>query len=113
MEVDESGQPTVKKKATYKDSYETKNGIADDRAPLEDIEPIFQDMLLRSCRPGPDFKGDLEDFVREQWAEQLERKSDTLMDLNERLKSRPITMATMCSGTEAPLLAVQLFSRSK
>ncbi|KAF2876522.1 hypothetical protein BDV95DRAFT_674447 [Massariosphaeria phaeospora] len=77
---------TPKKKATRK----TKSGgtvrkdIDFDLPPLSRIEDIFADMLKRALELG----------------------------LAKALPDRPINVATMCSGTESPLLALELLSEA-
>ncbi|TKA65822.1 hypothetical protein B0A49_06247, partial [Cryomyces minteri] len=66
---------------------DTKRTIDLTLPPMSDIEEIFEDITSKALENG--FRG----FV-------------------EQLEARPLRVATMCSGTESPLLALQLVAQS-
>jgi hypothetical protein len=62
--------------------------LASDLSPLHRLEDIFSDMATKALKMG-------------------------LSDVIFRLGKRPLRVATMCSGTEAPLLALDMISTGK
>ncbi|KAI9805360.1 MAG: hypothetical protein M1833_005813 [Piccolia ochrophora] len=70
-----------------KDSWTYKSGIDESLKPLHDIEEIFDDMTAKAVNQG-------------------------LLDTIQRLNGRKLKIATMCSGTESPILALQLVGES-
>jgi hypothetical protein len=62
--------------------------LANDLSPLHRLEDIFADMAAKALEMG-------------------------LSDVICRLGKRPLRVATMCSGTEAPLLALDMISTGK
>jgi hypothetical protein len=87
---EDSGSLLGKKRATdkYKDSFKYQIGIDENLPPISTNSDIFRDMTGRAYNLGD---------------------SNALNHLN----GRPINVATMCSGTESPILALQLFSKCK
>jgi hypothetical protein len=69
----------------YKDSFNYKIGVDEALRPIFDIKDIFGDITDKACELG--FK-----------------------KVITHLKGRKLKIATMCSGTESPLLAIQLVS---
>jgi hypothetical protein len=69
----------------YKDSFNYKIGIDEALKPISDIKDIFGDITDKAYELG------LEKVVT-------------------HLQGRKLKIATMCSGTESPLLAIQLVS---
>jgi hypothetical protein len=72
----------------YKDSFTYKIGVDEALKPICDIKDIFGDITDKACKLG------LEKVIT-------------------HLKGRRLKIATMCSGTESPLLAIQLVSDGK
>jgi hypothetical protein len=68
---------------TYRDAFEYRIGINETFAPISDIQQIFDDMTSKARELGLD-------------------------QALEHLNGRELRLATMCSGTESPLLAMQL-----
>ena len=66
-------------------TYTYRVGIDESLQPLSKIDEIFVDMTERACKLG--FK-----------------------KVVDHLKTRKLRVATMCSGTESPILALQLIS---
>ncbi|KAF2027883.1 hypothetical protein EK21DRAFT_70985 [Setomelanomma holmii] len=62
-------------------------GIDFDLPPIDDVEDIFSDLATRALDLG-------------------------LSDVLTKLEGRPLNVATMCSGTESPLLALDLLSKA-
>lgn len=69
----------------YKDSFNYKIGVDEALRPIFDIKDIFGDITDKACELG-------------------------LKKVITHLKGRKLKIATMCSGTESPLLAIQLVS---
>jgi hypothetical protein len=69
----------------YKDSFTYKIGINEELRPICEIKDIFGDITDNACELG-------------------------LNKVIDHLKGRKLKIATMCSGTESPLLAFQLVS---
>lgn len=69
----------------YKDSFNYKIGVDETLKPISDIKDIFGDITNKACELG-------------------------LKKVVTHLKGRKLKIATMCSGTESPLLAIQLVS---
>lgn len=85
-----STPPTSTRKKSAKDYQKTNKytyrvGIDENLQPLYKIEEIFEDMTARACKLG--FK-----------------------KVVNHLKNRKLRVATMCSGTESPILALRLVS---
>lgn len=68
---------------TYDDNFTYRVGIDESLKPISDIQEIFNDLTDKALDLGLD-------------------------SLLKRLNGRPLKLATMCSGTESPLLALQL-----
>jgi hypothetical protein len=86
--VDDVPTKSKPKSNTKKGPVKAKEGKGIDRSlpPLHDIEEIFADMAAKAIRL-------------------------KLPDALQTLKDRPIHVATMCSGTESPILALELLSK--
>ena len=69
----------------YKDSFTYKIGIDEALKPICEIKDIFGDITNKACELG-------------------------LKKVITHLNGRKLKIATMCSGTESPLLAIQLVS---
>jgi hypothetical protein len=69
----------------YKDTFDYRVGIDETLRPISDIQEIFNDMTAKALKLG---------FGR----------------FLKHLNGRELRVATMCSGTESPLLALQLSS---
>ncbi|KAI9683648.1 MAG: hypothetical protein M1829_004953 [Trizodia sp. TS-e1964] len=69
------------------DRFKYKPGLKEDLPPLHDIEEIFEDMVHKGLKTG-------------------------LKKAIDHLNSRKLKIATMCSGTESPVLALGLVSDS-
>jgi hypothetical protein len=83
----------VEKKKTakdfdFEDKFTYKIGINEDLKPICKINDIFSDIVDRARELG------FEDVIN-------------------HLQGRKLKVATMCSGTESPLLAMQLVSKSR
>lgn len=91
------------------ESYAYKNGLAQDYRPISKIEDIFADMtdkaLTKMNKEGKGQKG--KEQVR------LDKDDRTFADFLEHLNGRKLRVATMCSGTESPILALNLVSEGK
>lgn len=70
------------------DSYRYGIGYNDELPPLSTVREWFQDLTKEAVRLG-------------------------LLDAAKHLNKRPLRVATMCSGTESPLLALRHISKSK
>lgn len=60
--------------------------------PITDIKDIFWDIVKRALRTG---------------------KADGLEHFIKYLKNKPIHIATICSGTESPIIAIMLIKQGK
>ncbi|KAH7118782.1 hypothetical protein B0J11DRAFT_75237 [Dendryphion nanum] len=83
----ETELPKRNRKATTTKAAKTKDMINLSLPPLTDIKDIFSDMVANAMKKG---------------------LSSALKDI----KDRPLNVATMCSGTESPLIALQLVSQA-
>ncbi|OCL14046.1 hypothetical protein AOQ84DRAFT_331743 [Glonium stellatum] len=77
----------TKKKTSDQAVWKKRLGVDDTLPPLSDINEIFMDITQNALNKG------LEKCLRD-------------------LSGRPLNVATMCSGTESPLLALQLVARA-
>ncbi|KFY20881.1 hypothetical protein V491_03351 [Pseudogymnoascus sp. VKM F-3775] len=75
--------------------YTYKNGLALHEKPISKIEDIFADMTDRALTKMDKSKGD-----------------KTFLDFLEHMNGRKLRVATMCSGTESPILALNLVSEA-
>lgn len=73
-----------------RDTYTYKNGIDETLEPITNIRQAFEDLVKRLQKHVPEFN----EFLRS-------------------LKKRRIRIATMCSGTESPILALKIIAESK
>ncbi|KAH7091264.1 hypothetical protein FB567DRAFT_269948 [Paraphoma chrysanthemicola] len=84
---DEASKPQPKRGSTKKPGApRAGKGIDFDLPPIDNIEDIFRDLATKAVDLG-------------------------LANALGRLKGRPINVTTMCSGTESPLLALDLLSK--
>lgn len=74
--------------AVYKDVYKCRSGIALDKPPLATISEMFVNMTKEARKLGLD-------------------------DALKAMDNRPLRVATMCSGTESPILAGNMIKQSK
>ena len=81
-------KPAPDKQIKIKDAWNFKNGVNKKLPPISDIVEIFDDLSKKAMDLG------------------LDRAI-------QQLGSRKLKLATMCSGTESPLLALKLVSESK
>jgi 2-hydroxy-3-keto-5-methylthiopentenyl-1-phosphate phosphatase len=72
------------------DNYSYSNGIDETLEPITAIREAFEDLVKRLKSCGPAF-----------------------IEFLNSLKNRKIRIATMCSGTESPILALDLVAGSK
>lgn len=77
-----------KKDSGYQDSWTYKSGIDESLPPLHDIKDIFRDLTSKGLNLG-------------------------FQKVIDHLGRRKLKIATMCSGTESPILALDLISESK
>lgn len=75
--------PELRRRRVLKRPY-----LRGDLAPIHSLEEIFQDLATKALRLG---------FDR----------------VLHRLGGRPLRVATVCSGTESPLLALEMIQKSK
>ncbi|KFY42226.1 hypothetical protein V495_04619 [Pseudogymnoascus sp. VKM F-4514 (FW-929)] len=77
------------------ESYVYKNGLALHEKPISKIEDIFADMTDRALTKMTKAKDD-----------------KTFLDFLQHMNGRKLRVATMCSGTESPVLALNLVSEA-
>ena len=77
-----------KKETRNVDAWSYKGGITEDLPPMSDINEIFDDLTANAARHG-------------------------LREVVKSLESYKVKVATMCSGTESPILALGLISESE
>jgi hypothetical protein len=63
---------------------------------ISDIQHMFDDMIARNIVPSPDTPG----------------RIPALISLLQKLHNRPLRVATMCSGTESPILALDMLQNA-
>jgi len=108
------GQPTLTsflKKTTSKDEEEVANTFDRDASDAEDVPEQETNAKINNKLP-PD-QSDLPPIneIPAIFADLVDRLPN-VKSLVERVKGRKLRIATMCSGTESPLLALGLISRS-
>lgn len=86
-------KPAPKVSGRNKDSWTYKTGIKDDLPPIHKIDAIFDDMVENAIKSTPIGKA--------------------MKYIKDDLKGRKLRVATMCSGTESPLLALDLIASGK
>jgi hypothetical protein len=82
------GRESAKTKKRNQDSWTYKMGINENLPPLNDIGEIFDDMVKKLAGSG-------------------------IKEMVGHLGSRKLKVATMCSGTESPILSLGLIAESK
>lgn len=87
------------------ESYTYKNGLALDFKPISKIGDIFADMTDRALT-----KMNKADKKKQ---DQVDSNDRTFLDFLDHLNGRKLRVATMCSGTESPILALNLVSEGK
>jgi hypothetical protein len=85
--IDKDVKPR-KKKAVKPNSSRYKIGVQEHLRPIHKIPDIFADMTENALKVG-------------------------LVDFLKHLSGRKLKVATMCSGTESPILALQLFGEGE
>lgn len=83
-----SKTPGAANKKAYTDTWKYKPGLAEELPPISDVSEIADDMTRKALANG-------------------------FQKVLDHIGSRKLRVATMCSGTESPILAIQLISDSK
>jgi len=100
-EVDDPSAPTEKKSKPKGNMVNLTNGIKKEvdltLPPLFDTQAIFDDLVAKGLKQLPSNSSE-------------HNPSYSLSDVCEHVGSRPLRVATMCSGTESPLLAWDMIS---
>lgn len=115
--------PGPKKKPTgtdviKPDNWAYKNGLALDLKPISKIDDIFADMAdkaLTKMNIAPKGKLALTKMTKAQKEKYdvVDHNDKTLVDFLDHLNGRKLRVATMCSGTESPILALNLVSEGR
>lgn len=99
-----------KKEPGMADNWKHKMGLAQDLKPISRIEDIFDDLTERSLMKMDKLqapKGKMRELLNYDNADK-----NTLEDFIKHLNGRKLRLATMCSGTESPVLALEQVSRA-
>lgn len=102
-------KPKAKKEGSA-DNWRHKMGLSQDLKPMSRIEDIFDDLTERSLKKMNKLdapKGKMRELLNYDDADK-----NTLEDLIKHLNGRKLRLATMCSGTESPVLALEQVSRA-
>ncbi len=118
--IDDDEEPKTKpakKKASANaanakaDSWAHKMGLAQDLKPMHRIAEIFDDMTERAIKRMEKLHNPKNQKLKELTNYDSSDKN-TLVDLIRHLNGRKLRMATMCSGTESPVLALEQVSNA-
>lgn len=123
-DTEEVEAPVKKKKAPAKkkpanpdapaDPYTYKIGLDESLKPISRLDDIFADMTSRALEPVTLSHQLNLKYKKDLGLDELVPASDdnTLYDLIKHLNGRKLRLATMCSGTESPILALDLVAKS-